>query len=136
MPNLQDLYLYFWTVQTHLVMSCRCGLHCIFLHFIKLPPVLWHHRTDSSSQSPKQTGMGCSTETVEANTNNRMTEFQPVLVSNHVCRGSNICTEKYISHDLYNILKDVLYLAAQLQYHRGNKGCSKATDVLSNYYFS
>lgn len=82
---------------TYLVMSCRCGsvMHCVCHHFIKLPQVLWHHRTDSGSQTTKQTSLGCSTETVGANTNNEMTEFQPSPISKHVfCTA---CTAIYVN---------------------------------------
>lgn len=48
--------------------SLLCCFHCVSV------PVLWCHWTDSSCQTPKQTGMSCSTET----TNNRMAEINIV----------------------------------------------------------
>ena len=76
MANLPDSFCVL-TVGTHLVMravvvvvSC---MHLPSLH--KTAPVLWHRRTDSSSQTTEQTSTGCSTEIVDANANTRMAAF-------------------------------------------------------------
>lgn len=120
MANLQDCCNS--SLVTQLVMSCCCGsvLHCICHRFIKLPPVVWHHQVDSSSQTPEQTSMGCSTETAEAKTNNRVTKFQLVPMNNHACTCIHFCTESwFVKHFVTSITYTVYSLIVLMM---GSKG--------------
>ena len=103
MANLPDSFCVL-TVGTHLVMravvvvvSC---MHLPSLH--KTAPVLWHRRTDSSSQTTEQTSTGCSTEIVDANANTRMAAFSQYQWEKKKKKNTSadVSTEKSVNNDL------------------------------------
>lgn len=95
MDSLQDYRLYISpgdTFGNELSLWQWYGLHLPSLH--KTAPSALASQDWQQLPNHQANSLGCSTETVEANTNNGMAEFQPVQTD------GNISTEKYINHEI------------------------------------